>query len=655
MQIQIQEYEHRLKTEWDLLSYLRLLKACLSQYLVIITVADTGAASYFTPECAQAMMDLGLKVNMLQRYRQPYIAIIDHGNIIHEQYSENLEQPLWVEGKVNYHDIAVYSAGFMWRHGVGSGAMVLIDGANYQLNGRGFNFFVFDTAKDNIIDSCVFDTFAGCSTHINIPISEPLLSFRDRYKDISLCFISFPLPPSKYNLDLTPFEHAIVKDGIKINLWDVLNDKEKMEAIWKSNKLPYCKDYKNGTEFYESFYTPEAFINLDGKRRYVDYTSGAVNTRNGIRITVNQPKQFNRSIFFVGNCRFYGWGATDAYTPASLLQEKLNSNVSDKGLIVHNYSFVGADAITDFLDTLHSLPLRKGDIVFFQDRGTIAPWGIPYCDLRYKSARPHEYGDIFLDDNFHTSHSGNRMIADGIFEFLKRNDFFERNLSSNVGTPIRMNKLELEDENEELHDYKDKLKTFYQRTISPKIGSIVMNCNPFTIGHRYLVDQALKRCDHLIVFVVEEDKSVFPFAERIELVRKNLADLKNVYVIPSGQFIISSRTFKEYFNKESLQEHKIDTSLDVSLFGKEIAPCLNISMRFAGEEPLDNVTRQYNESMARILPQYGVKFIEIPRMKYKGRPVSASEVRRLAEARQFDKLKKLVPPLTLRYLRRKYP
>ena len=218
-----------------------------------------------------------------------------------------------------------------------------------------------------------------------------------------------------------------------------------------------------------------------------------------------------------------------------------------------------------------------------------------------------------------------------------------------------MNKLELEEENEELHHYKDKLESFYRRTISPKIGSIVMNCNPFTVGHRYLVEQALKRCDHLIVFVVEEDKSVFPFAERIELVRKNLADLKNVSVIPSGQFIISSRTFQEYFNKESLQEHKIDTSLDVTMFGKEIAPCLNISMRFAGEEPLDNVTRQYNESMARILPSYGVKFIEIPRMKYQGRPVSASEVRRLAEAKQFDKLKKLVPPITLRYLRRKIP
>jgi len=247
------------------------------------------------------------------------------------------------------------------------------------------------------------------------------------------------------------------------------------------------------------------------------------------------------------------------------------------------------------------------------------------------------------------------MIADGIFEFLQKNDFFEKDLPSDVGTPVHMEQTGNEDEDEQLHEYKGKLKNFYTQKISPKIGSIVMNCNPFTNGHRYLVKQALKQCDYLIVFVVEEDKSVFPFADRIELVRKSLADLKRVSVIPSGQFIISTRTFKEYFNKESLQEHRIDTSLDVTMFAKEIAPCLNISVRFAGEEPLDNVTRQYNENMARLLPQYGIKFTEIPRMKYKGTPINASEVRRLAEARQFDKLKKLVPVPTLHYLRKTFP
>lgn len=653
----VQEFERRLKTESDLLSYLRLLKAGLEHYLVIITVADTGAAPYFTPECAQAMLDLGLKVNMLQRYRQPYIAIIDYGNVVREKVSEDLEKPLVIKWKLNNHDLFIYSAGFQCMQGIGCGAMVMIDGANYHAGGRGFDFFVFDRMNERIVDTCCFDTYdMGKCDHRN-PQSEPALrAFQKKFPGVKLCTLITPRGIPKYAKDVTPYENFIRNKGLEDSQWifKLIKRKIQWKEIYEQKLFPFCSDYETFDDFYEAFTAPQSQVDFNGVRSFLDHKSNAVNTQNGIRVTVGQPQHPKRAIFLVGICTLFGFGATDAYSPASLLQKNLNTYAEDKDFIVYNYSYYVGDieqSIGERLAILRSLPLRKGDIVFFQDA---AIWGIPCCELSLKAVRPHNYGEIHTD-NGHYTHSGNRMIADGIFEFLKKNDFFEQNLPADVGTPIRMNKLELEDENEELHDYKDKLEVFYKRTISPKIGSIVMNCNPFTMGHRYLVEQALKRCDHLIVFVVEEDKSVFPFAERIELVKRNLVDLKNVSVIPSGQFIISSRTFNEYFNKEILQEHKIDTSLDVTMFGKEIAPCLNISMRFAGEEPLDNVTRQYNESMARILPQYGVKFIEIPRMKYKGKPVSASEVRCLAEARQFDKLKKLVPPITLCYLRRKVP
>lgn len=653
----IQEYERCLRMEKDLLSYLRLLKAGLQHYLVIITVADTGAAPYFTPDCAQAMLDLGLKVNMLQRYRQPYIAIIDYGKVVREKVSEDLEKPLIIKGKLNHHDLAIYSAGFMYMHGIGCGAMVMIDGANYHAGGRGFDFFVFDKHQDRIVDTCCFDTYdMGKSGHRN-PASEPALrAFHKKYPGVKLCTLILPRGIPKYAKDVTPYEDFIRNKTLENPNWifELIGRKMTWKSIYDKKEFPYCTDYETFDDFYEAFTAPQSQVDFEGVRRFIEHRSKAVNTQNGIRVTVGQPQHPKRAIFLVGVCTLYGFGATDEYSPASQLQKKLNVHAEGKDFIVYNYSYYvgGADtSIGERLAILRSLPLRKGDIVFFQDS---AIWGIPCCELSLKAVRPHNYGEIHTD-NGHYTQSGNRMIADGIFEFLEKNNFFEDDLPVDVGTPIRMNRLQLEDEDEQLRDYKGKLENFYQRTISPKIGSIVMNCNPFTVGHRYLVEQALKRCDHLIVFVVEEDKSVFPFAERIELVKKNLSDLKNVSVIPSGQFIISSRTFKEYFNKESLQEHTIDTSLDVTLFGKEIAPCLNISMRFAGEEPFDSVTRQYNASMARILPQYGVKFIEIPRMKYKGKPVSASEVRSLAEAKQFGKLKKLVPPITLRYLYRKVP
>lgn len=206
----------------------------------------------------------------------------------------------------------------------------------------------------------------------------------------------------------------------------------------------------------------------------------------------------------------------------------------------------------------------------------------------------------------------------------------------------------------ELAEYKKALTGWYDKTFSLSIGSVVMNCNLFTLGHRFLVETALTQCDFLVIFVVQEDKSRFPFEDRLRLVKEGVADLKNVAVLPSGRFVLSSLTFSEYFNKSELQDRVIDTSLDVTVFAREIAPCLHITKRFAGEEPFDAVTRQYNETMRRILPEYGIEFVEIPRTtdgQEEGTVISASRVRDLLEKRDFDAIKPLVPESTLRYLK----
>jgi len=81
---------------------------------------------------------------------------------------------------------------------------------------------------------------------------------------------------------------------------------------------------------------------------------------------------------------------------------------------------------------------------------------------------------------------------------------------------------------------------------------------------------------------------------------------------------------------------------------------LEITIRFAGEEPKDNVTRQYNETMKKILPRYGVEFCEIPRREISDEVISASSVREALKRGDFDKIKKLVPDTTLLYLRGRY-
>jgi [citrate (pro-3S)-lyase] ligase len=184
-------------------------------------------------------------------------------------------------------------------------------------------------------------------------------------------------------------------------------------------------------------------------------------------------------------------------------------------------------------------------------------------------------------------------------------------------------------------------------------GSIVMNCNPFTLGHRYLIEYAASKVEHLYIFVVEEDKSDFSFSDRYMLVKKNTADLENVTVLSSGKFIISSITFAGYFDKSQTSEEQAveqDVSLDLLIFAASIAPELNIKKRFVGQEPFDPVTRHYNEEMKKILPEYGCEVVEIPRLEENGSAVSASRVRKLLKERNFQEIRKIVPEATLKFL-----
>ena len=194
----------------------------------------------------------------------------------------------------------------------------------------------------------------------------------------------------------------------------------------------------------------------------------------------------------------------------------------------------------------------------------------------------------------------------------------------------------------------------YRDITRMNVGAIVMNCNPFTLGHRHLIEFASKQVDFLYVFCVEEDLSAVPFEDRIYLMKQGTRDLKNVVVIPSGRFVLSRYTMPSYFRKEEQKLVVKDASCDVEIFGYYIAPKLNIKTRFVGEEPTDIVTREYNEKMRSILPELGIRFVEIPRRENEyGEIISASVVRKLVETNDYDKIKSFVPQTTFDYLRGK--
>lgn len=179
-----------------------------------------------------------------------------------------------------------------------------------------------------------------------------------------------------------------------------------------------------------------------------------------------------------------------------------------------------------------------------------------------------------------------------------------------------------------------------------------MNCNPFTKGHRYLIEESIKLVDVLYIFLVEENKSYFDFKDRLNMVKIGTADLENVIVIPSGSYIISSVTLPGYFCKEDKPDIKFDATEDLEIFAEIIAKEFAIRVRFAGEEPIDEFTNRYNEYMRQILPKYGIEFYEIPRMQCDGKVISASRVRRHIEEGTFEKIRELVMPEVYDYLQK---
>lgn len=184
-----------------------------------------------------------------------------------------------------------------------------------------------------------------------------------------------------------------------------------------------------------------------------------------------------------------------------------------------------------------------------------------------------------------------------------------------------------------------------------KIGAAVMNCNPFTLGHQYLVESASKQCDHLYIFVLSEDKSQFSAQARIELVKKGTAHLNNVTVLPTGPYLISSATFPTYFLKNRDQAQTVQCVLDIEIFTKYFVPRFGITHRFVGTEPLSAMTDLYNQALLEHLPQKGVEVQLIPRKETGGEPISATKVRSLLGADQEALLRTLVPETTLEYLK----
>lgn len=208
----------------------------------------------------------------------------------------------------------------------------------------------------------------------------------------------------------------------------------------------------------------------------------------------------------------------------------------------------------------------------------------------------------------------------------------------------------LEKGTDTLEDYLSRVRAILGTGEGKNRGAIVMNCNPFTLGHRSLVEYAHNNCDEVIIFAVQEDRSIFPFSDRFSLIKQGVRDMKGVEVISGGDFIISNATFPTYFIKGT-DELAAQTKLDATVFATRIAPALNITVRFVGEEPTDKTTLAYNNAMREVFAQNGIELKEIPREQKGDQIVSASSVRRALADDDWETVYRMVPKTTLIYLK----
>lgn len=178
------------------------------------------------------------------------------------------------------------------------------------------------------------------------------------------------------------------------------------------------------------------------------------------------------------------------------------------------------------------------------------------------------------------------------------------------------------------------------------VGIIVMNANPFTLGHQYLIEQAARQVERLFVIPVKDDRSLFPYSERKAMIEAGCTGISNVVVLEGSDYAISAATFPTYFLKQLSDASDTQMLLDIDVFNRHIAPALNASIRFVGSEPTDALTRRYNELMQKQLSC--VQMIE--RKQQDGKPISASLVRKALQEGRFADAVALVPTTTIPYI-----
>ncbi len=210
------------------------------------------------------------------------------------------------------------------------------------------------------------------------------------------------------------------------------------------------------------------------------------------------------------------------------------------------------------------------------------------------------------------------------------------------------NVLFLENTKHGITSYCDKLEKL--AVDGEKICGLVMNVNPITKGHEYLISKACSENDFVHLIIVKEDKSVFPYEVRLKLLKQVTEKYKNIIIHEGSDYCISSATFPTYFIKSKDSIPSIYANLDLNIYGTYLAKALKINRRYVGEEPYSKTTDLYNQVMKEVLPKYNIEVVEIERKSVEEDIISASKVRQFLKQGEISEVEKFVPKETFEFL-----
>lgn len=404
-------------------------------------------------------------------------------------------------------------------------------------------------------------------------------------------------------------------------------------------KKIFLGDYYN-QQMIDDICFPATIMMVNGLLSQQSFVNDNFHVINGKRATTNCISDSIKNVNFYGNCIVFGQMVDDFNTIPSYFQRELNDN--DLKINAVNYGIRSGNLI-EGIRNINYKGIFPSDlnIIFYveEERKLVEKLGIDKTYCLYKVFNDENLKDYFLDIPMYCNHIANRKISHYLFEITKEKLKCPLPLSNELIIPKY--EKNLYEGNKYVSEYIEFLKRYSKSGVN---GGIVMNCNPFTNGHLNLIKYASKDVDTLYVFVVQEDRSIFKFEDRLKMAKESCDSLKNVVVLPSGEFLGSAMLFPEYGSKSSDKNIKVDCLDDTEFFCKIVAPLLNIKYRFVGEEKSDMVTKHLNDELKSELPKYGIKLIEKPRFTdVKGNVFSASYVRNLISENKLSQISTLVP------------